>query len=56
MEAGYSQNLTLLVEDHFEQGCTPERFRGNNLYSFQLGYEYIQKLIVNRARRKTQVE
>lgn len=27
MEAGYSQNLTLLVEDHFEQGCTPERFR-----------------------------
>lgn len=55
MEAGYSQNLTLLVEDHFEQGCTPERFRGNNFHSFQLEYEYIQKLI-NRARRKTQVE
>jgi len=28
MEAGHSQNLTLMVGDHFEQGCTPERLKG----------------------------
>lgn len=28
MEAGHSQNLTLMVGEHFEQGCTPERFKG----------------------------
>lgn len=28
MEAGQTQNLTLLVGEHFEQGCTPERLKG----------------------------
>lgn len=27
MEAGHSQNLTLMVGDHFDQGCTPERLK-----------------------------
>ena len=27
MEAGQMQNLTLLVGEHFEQGCTPERLK-----------------------------
>ncbi len=29
MEAGHSQNITLMVGEHFEQGCTPERLKGN---------------------------
>lgn len=28
MEAGQTSNLTLLVGEHFEQGCTPERLKG----------------------------
>lgn len=31
MEAGQTQNLTLLVGEHFEQGCTPERLKGKFL-------------------------
>ena len=28
MESGVSQNITLMVGEHFEQGCTPERLKG----------------------------
>ena len=28
MTTGQTQNLTLLVGEHFEEGCTPERLKG----------------------------
>lgn len=34
MEAGHSSNLTLLVGEHFEQGCTPERLKGENKFKY----------------------
>lgn len=46
MESGQSQNLTLLVGQHFEQGCTPERLHEleEKLKSSELQHQRLEEV------------